>query len=282
MLTTFNGSNGKWPCAGLTLSGNILYGTTQEGGNLSLSYGNGDGTVFSVATSGGSPTTLLTFSGSNGQWPQAALMINGNTLYGTTAIGGANGDGTVFSVPQSGGNLTLLSSFNDSNGYYPMAGVTLSGGTLYGTTTGGGPNGDGTVFSLPLSGGSPTVLVSFNGSNGYAPYGGVTLGGSTLYGTTIIGGNLSLNNGSGFGTVFSLPLSGGSPTTLLTFSGTNGQRPVGNLTLDGTVLYGMTVAGGSSGKGSVLASASTAATSRVWFPSPAPPVRASVRVPPAV
>ena len=65
----------------------------------------------------------------------------------------------------------MLASFNGSNGADPIAGLTLSGNTLYGTTYGGGANGDGTVFSLPLSGGSPTVLASFNGSNGEDPYG---------------------------------------------------------------------------------------------------------------
>ena len=40
------------PDAGLTLVGSTLYGTTYSGG------ANGYGTVFSIATSGGSPTTL--------------------------------------------------------------------------------------------------------------------------------------------------------------------------------------------------------------------------------
>ena len=66
-LASFNGSNGSEPHAGLTLSGNTLYGTTMEGGNLSLNGGAGDGTVFSVPLSGSSPTVLASFNGSNGQ-----------------------------------------------------------------------------------------------------------------------------------------------------------------------------------------------------------------------
>ena len=57
-LCSFSGSNGNCPIAGLTLVGSTLYGTTEFGGNLSLRGGGGDGTVFSIATSGGSPTVL--------------------------------------------------------------------------------------------------------------------------------------------------------------------------------------------------------------------------------
>ena len=47
---------------------------------------------------------------------------------------------------------------------------------------------------------------------------------------------------NGDGTIFSIPVTGGTPTTLLSFNGTNGEHPDGNLTLsaDGSTLYGMT------------------------------------------
>ena len=63
----------------------------------------GDGTVFSVPVSGGAPTTLASFSSSNGRRPFGSLTLIGSTLYGTTQEGGANDEGTVFSVPVSGG-----------------------------------------------------------------------------------------------------------------------------------------------------------------------------------
>ena len=56
----------QYPFAGLTLSGNTLYGTTENGG------ANGDGTVFSLPISGGSPTVLASFNGSNGKFPRPA------------------------------------------------------------------------------------------------------------------------------------------------------------------------------------------------------------------
>jgi uncharacterized repeat protein (TIGR03803 family) len=109
----------------------------------------------------------------------------------------------------------VLASFNGSNGAGPCAGVTLSGDTLYGTTYDGGAYGEGEVFSVPITGGSPTVLASFNGSNGEYPYAGLTLSGNTLYGTTNEGGDLSLNGGNGDGTVFELsPSSVPEPASL--------------------------------------------------------------------
>ncbi len=238
---SFDGSNGAYPYAGLTLSGNTLYGTTVQGG------ANNDGTVFSVPLSGGSLTVLASFGGSNGRQPYAGLTLIGNTLYGTTNAGGPNDDGTVFSVPLSGGSPTVLASFNGSNGAVPQAGLTLIGNTLYGTAGYLGANGDGTVFSVPLSGGNLTVLASFNGSNGERPQSTLTLSGDTLYGTTYYGG------ANGDGTVFSVPLSGGSPTVLASFNGSNGANPYAGLTLSGNTLYGTTVYGGDNGSGTVFA-----------------------------
>ena len=82
----------------------------------------------------------------------------------------------------------MLASFNGSNGDSPVAGLTLSGNTLYGTTEAGGAPNWGTVFSVPLSGGSPTVLATFNGYNGENPQAGLTLSadGSALYGTDLV------------------------------------------------------------------------------------------------
>ena len=243
-LASFN-SISENPYASVTLSGNTLYGTTDSGGV------NNDGTVFSVPISGGSPTLLASFNGSNGVDPAAGLTLSGNTLYGTTESGGAHNDGAVFSVPLSGGSPTLLASFNGSNGVDPAAGLTLSGNLLYGTTVYGGPNwsglpysGDGTVFSVPLSGGSATVLASFNGSNGANATACLTLSSNTLYGTTYGGG------ANGGGTVFSLPASGGSPTVLASFS--NGYSPVAGLTLIGNTLYGSTTGGGANADGTVF------------------------------
>ena len=57
------------------------------------------------------------------------------------------------------------------------------------------------------------TLTSFAPPGGIFPANSLTLSGSTLYGTTINGGP------DGVGTVFSLPVTGGTATTLGTFSG---------------------------------------------------------------
>jgi uncharacterized repeat protein (TIGR03803 family) len=93
-LYNFTGGNdGANPYAGLILSGNTLYGTTDGGGSSD------DGTVFAVNTDGTGFTNLYTFIGGNdGAAPAAGLILSGNTLYGTAYYGGSSDDGTVFSL----------------------------------------------------------------------------------------------------------------------------------------------------------------------------------------
>ena len=103
-VSVFNGFNshntnadGVEPSAGLILSGNTLYGTTSQGTSA------GVGTVFAVNTDGTGFTNLYNFTGTNdGTHPVAALLLSGNTLYGTTSGGGAFGYGTVFAVNTNG------------------------------------------------------------------------------------------------------------------------------------------------------------------------------------
>ncbi len=83
-----------------------------------------------------------------------------------------------------------------------------------------------------------TTLGSFNGSDGASPNCGLAISGNTLYGTAT-GGSL------GVGVVFSLPVSGGAPTALVTFTGNKGGfQPEAGLTLSGGILYGTTEYGG--------------------------------------
>jgi uncharacterized repeat protein (TIGR03803 family) len=240
LLGAFNGANGQTPMDGLALSpdGTTLYGITNYGG------ANGRGEVFSIPASGGTPTVLTSFDGTNGSNPQGGVVLSpdGMTLYGTASAGGANNDGVVFSLPVTGGTPMILTSFNGIDGSVPETGLVLSGGTLYGTTYSGGANNHGVVFSLPVTGGTPTVLTSFNVTNGALAH-RLLVSGSTLYGTTAEGG------ASGYGEVFSLPMSGGDPAILTSFNA-NVNDPVGGLVLSGSTLYG-TATGGGAGFGEV-------------------------------
>lgn len=247
ILASFNGTNGYAPSTTLIVSGSALIGTANLGGPGYTSGPTGDGTVFSVPISGGTPTVLAAFNGTDGEMPYpGGVLLSGSTLYGSTSEGGVSGDGVVFSLPVTGGTPTVLTSFNGTDGNGP-GNLILSGSTLYGTTGLGGTNGDGTVFALPITGGTPTVLASFNGTNGQAPLDALVLSGSTLYGITGEGGANNL------GAVFSLPISGGTPTVLASFDNTHGEYPYyGGVILSGNTLFGTTADGGASGDGIVF------------------------------
>ena len=270
-LASFNGTNGANPnYTNLTLSadGSTLYGMTKNGG------ANGDGTIFSIPVSGGTPTVLASFNGTDGEQPYGSLTLVGSTLFGMTTGGGAYGgqnangiygDGTIFSIPVSGGTPTTLFSFNPTAGEFPYGSLTLSadGSTLYGMTEEGGPGHFGNIFGIPVAGGAPTILGSFGPSTGIDAYGSLTLSadGSTLYGMTESDGP----GGAGVGDVFSVPAAGGAVTALAPFSDTDGAQPFGSLTLsaDGSTLYGMTRGGGAYGWGEVFSLPVTGGTPTV-------------------
>ena len=70
-------------------------------------------------------TTLFSFGGSAGSYPNATPIIVGGQLYGTTSFGGAAGLGTVYKIDPTTGAETVLHSF-----------------------AGGSDGGGGTVFKL--------------------------------------------------------------------------------------------------------------------------------------
>src|ERR1017187_9724542 len=111
-LHYFNGNtDGANPCAGLILSGNTLYGTTENGGDL----GNGNGTVFAINTNGNGFRSLYIFDGTgaaDGANPLAGLTLFGNSLYGTTKNTGNGGIlGTIFAVKSDGTAYANLHNF---------------------------------------------------------------------------------------------------------------------------------------------------------------------------
>jgi len=208
-LLSFNNTNGAYPEAGLVRgSDGNFYGTTSSGGaGYNPAEGNyGFGTVFRV-TSGGTLTTLVSFSGTNGADPSAGVVQgNDGNFYDTTRSGGTYGHGTVFKLTPSG-TFTTLYSFNGTNGSRPDASVMQGNdGNFYGTTAHGGLGYDGTntysglgtVFQVTANG-ALTTLVSFNGTNGAHSFAGLVRGSDGhFYGTTYLGGADDL------GTIFRL------------------------------------------------------------------------------
>jgi uncharacterized repeat protein (TIGR03803 family) len=184
-----------------------------------------------------------------GRDAQSAGPCGAHPRMGLAAIMGAMLLLAVVFGQASAQTLTTLYSFDGANGSNPNAGLVLSGSTLYGTAASGGANGDGTVFSVPVGGGTATTLFAFDGIQGAYPNGGLVLSGSTLYGTTSEG---SLPSGTiGDGTVFSIPVGGGTPTTLCSFDETDGTHPNGGLVLSGSTLYGTTF-GDANGDGTIF------------------------------
>ena len=106
-------------------------------------------------------------------------------------------------------------------------------------------------------------MASFSPSNsGRSPIGGLTLSGDTLYGVTYNSTNTA--DWYGDGAVFSVPVAGGDPTILTFFNGSNGAKPLGDLTLIGDTLYGTTQYGGAAAQAQSLVSRSAAAVLRRW------------------
>jgi uncharacterized repeat protein (TIGR03803 family) len=149
------GKDGIEPFAGLIDVKGTLYGTTSEGGSGSCrdGYVLGCGTVFSI-TPGGKEKVLFSFSGPDGNGPDATLLDVNGTLYGTTQNGGAYGYGTVFSITRSGYETVLYSFKGGQDGEDPQSGLSYVNGTFYGTTpfggAGGGAYSNGTVYSVTL------------------------------------------------------------------------------------------------------------------------------------
>ncbi|MFY9789822.1 MAG: choice-of-anchor tandem repeat GloVer-containing protein [Candidatus Sulfotelmatobacter sp.] len=222
-------------------AGNI-YGVANEGGASNF------GTVFKFSTKG-VLTTLHSFSGADGEYPEGGLVAASGVFYGTAEYGGANGDGTIFKITTAG-TETTLHSFTGSDGLNPKGWLVDVAGTFYGTTQYGGANNEGSVFKM-TSAGAVTTLYSFCSLASCADGSAVTAGlmqatDGNLYGVTDIGG---ANND---GTVYELTLKG-VLTTLHSFDNTDGYGPQGTVLQDTNGdFYGFTEFGGSIGDGTVF------------------------------
>jgi uncharacterized repeat protein (TIGR03803 family) len=238
--------DGSLPYGGLLLSGDTLYGMTNQGGFYDR------GTLFSMATDGAGFTLLHTFGGKfDGYFPSGGLILDGAVLYGMTSGGGERDGGTIFKYDTGSSALSILHSFGaPGDGKAPLGELLLSGGVLYGMTPQGGANDIGTIFKINTDGTSYTLLREFSGqpADGDSPMNSLILDGSTLYGMTVLGGT------SNKGTIFKINTAGGDFSLLRSFAGNpgDGGNPYGKLVQSGTVLYGLTASGGSSDLGTIF------------------------------
>jgi uncharacterized repeat protein (TIGR03803 family) len=153
LYTFTNGFDGANPEGGLIISGNTLYGTAPFDGIYQGFLA--AGTVFSLNLNTDPPSfqTLYTFTaGSDGAQPEAALLLSGHTLYGTTAGFGIT-SGSIFALNTNGSGFTPLYDFAfGTDGIAPQSSLIIAGNTLYGTASSGGSFINyGTVFALNIS-----------------------------------------------------------------------------------------------------------------------------------
>jgi uncharacterized repeat protein (TIGR03803 family) len=209
-------------------------------------------------------TTLYSFSGSDGESPNALVQGANGELYGTTFYGGS--EGTIFKITPKG-TLTTLYSFCSQtcmDGESPSAGlVQATNGYLYGTTANGGTSGAncpaalailgcGTIFKMTPTGTLTTVHIFCTQPgcpDGALPSALVQAANGDLYGTTFQGGvNVNANASYGGGTIFKITPSG-TLTTLYSFCSqtgcADGREPSpGLVQATNGDLYGTTLAGG--------------------------------------
>lgn len=233
-----NGVDGAGP-RGITLNNDTIYG---------VSFGKP--TVFSIKTNGTAFTVIHAFNTNDGHEPYGAPLLVGNTLYGTTLIGGGSafnpGGGTIYKVDVNGANFATLHTFTyalasnstNSDGTYPWPSPILVGNKLYGTTAVGGTYGNGTIYSINLDGSGFTVLYAFPDGGNNDSCAKLVASGTKLYGTTRYGGANSK------GRIFSINTDGTGFTTLHSFAfDADGYGPEAGLILSGTTLYGTTAIG---------------------------------------
>ena len=236
----------------------FFYGTTNFGGASTACF-SGCGTVFKI-TPTGVLTTLHSFTGGDGAYPQGGLVQGTDGfLYGATLnLGGgtcALECGTIFKISPTGGSFFTLHTFTGGadGGYVYSALIQATDGNFYGVTFTGGSADEGTVFQMtPM--GVITTIHNFCTAGIPCPDGGNALGGLVqasdgfLYGTAPRGGDASCSLGgyTGCGTIFRISLSGTSFTVLHDFHYTDGAGPLSRM-VQGTdgFLYGVTTNGGS-------------------------------------
>jgi uncharacterized repeat protein (TIGR03803 family) len=237
-------TDGSGPSARLIVSGDTFYGTTSSGGAL------GGGTVFMISSDGATFTILHGFApGTGGNSPKGGLLLEGNTLYGTTFGGGEFGSGTVFSLRMDGGEFRTLHSFDSlHDGAFPVAGLALVGGLLYGTTFTGSASSYGTVFAVSVDGKQFTTLCGlvFSWEGGW-PYSSLTFANEFLYGANRGGGRW------GHGTLFTMDTTGTNAMPLYSFmGGEDGSQPLGAVVVTSNSVFGTTYLGGSSSNGTLF------------------------------
>jgi uncharacterized repeat protein (TIGR03803 family) len=263
VLYNFGGtSDGSAPTFPLTFdaAGN-LYGVAQSGGNTTncsgFSYGCGVAFKLWHESSGWSFQALYVFSDADSSGPASGFLLDARgNLFGT----GTYASGVVYELSPTASKTwkdIVIYYFTEPIGYSPQGLVFDAEGNLYGPTVYGGTGGGiidcedkqpgcGTVFKLSRGSGGWTesALHEFTGADA-SPLGSLVFDAAdNLYGTDSVE-VFELSRGSN---------GGWTKTALHTFAGAgDGKDPRGSLLLDkADDIFGVTLAGGFSGAGTVF------------------------------
>jgi uncharacterized repeat protein (TIGR03803 family) len=178
-----------------------LYGTTQNGGNISGCSNNesfepvitgtpGCGVIFKLDPAGRETPIYVLGPSPDGSDPRATVIHDAaGNFYGTTFFGGLYGYGTVFKLDRTGHETVLYNFTNQQDGSNPWGGLVQDEkGNLYGTANHGGSYGVGTVFKLDPAG-NFTVLHTFTYADGAYPEASLLLYQGAIYGIAAGGGS---------------------------------------------------------------------------------------------
>jgi uncharacterized repeat protein (TIGR03803 family) len=225
-LASFSVATGYQPLSGVTLDAQgDLFGTAYKGGVDGL------GTVWELAKGSNTISTIASFDGANGEYPNYGVTpdAQGN-LYGTPVTT----TGAIWEIVNGSNTITKLP------GTEPFA--TDSQGEIYEAGFSGASHQAYVLEYSRLASGNYIYSKQFVFSGTYddaVPHGLMLDAQGNLYG--IIGDTLwEIANGSS------------TISTLASFDGTNGSNPMGGLTLDADGnLYGTALDGGADGFGTV-------------------------------
>ena len=142
--------DGEFPVGQLVQAADgTFYGLTNQGGTGHF------GTIFNMTPSG-QLTTIHTFEGTDGGFPEGIMQASNGAFYGSTEFDGAYGYGGTLFLLNSTGFTTLYNFCSQTNcpdGAGPSVLTQGTDGIFYGTTEVGGDlnycfGGCGTLFSL--------------------------------------------------------------------------------------------------------------------------------------
>ncbi|HRP01645.1 MAG TPA: PKD domain-containing protein [Candidatus Kapabacteria bacterium] len=186
-LHKFSASYGN-DIMGLVIQDTILYGISKTGGSSNK------GAIFSFNIKTNTFINLKDFVGGtdDGAYPFDNLIISGNYLFGSTAIGGNTNNGVLYKIKRDGSDYQVLHHYNSPNSPTGVGGVyfILDSNYIYFTFRGSGINNEyGYLAKVKDDGSAYQLLHTFNQSNDGKYAESLLKIGEYIYGVTLTGGN---------------------------------------------------------------------------------------------